>query len=96
MSEEIQIESLDSVQVQESNNITEYDIIASQTGVDDKLVIERTYMECGNDISKTILKLLDLLPPEAPQKEPTDMEMFRQILDEKEAIYRDIVAANKQ
>ncbi len=96
MSAEIQVESVDSVQVQESKNIIEYDIIASQTGVDDRLVIERTYMECGNDISKTILKLLDLLPPEAPEKEPTDIEMFRLILDEKEAIYRDIVATNKQ
>lgn len=95
MSAEIQVESVDSAQVQETN-FTEYAIIASQTGIDDKLVIERTYMECGNDISKTILKLLDLLPPEVPQKEPTDMEMFRQILDEKEAIYRDIVAANKK
>ena len=74
----------------------DYNIIASQTGVSDMLVIEKTFMECNNDTSKTILKLMDMLPAEAEPKEPTHIEMFRTILDEKEKIYHDVMSGKKQ
>lgn len=79
-----------------SSTCDDYDIIASQTGIDDKLLIERTFMECNNDMTKTILKLLNILPPEAPPKEPSDIDVFRAILDEKDKIYHDIMSRKKQ
>lgn len=74
----------------------DYDIIASQTGVDDKLLIERTFMECNNDTTRTILKLLNMLPQEQEPKEPSDIDVFRAILDEKDKIYHDVMSRNKQ
>lgn len=74
----------------------DYEIIASQTGVSDMLVIEKTFMECNNDTSNTILKLMDMLPPKGEPKEPTKIEMFRTILDEKERIYHDVMSGKKQ
>ncbi len=86
-------------QTQEPNNeitsLDEYDIISSQTGIDDRLLIERTYMECQNDTAKTIMKLLNILPEEI-HKEPTDIDIFRNILDEKDKIYHDMMARNKR
>lgn len=68
------------------------DIIASQTGIDDKLLIERTFMECNNDTARTILCLLHIAPKEPAKKELTDIDVFRQILDEKDKIYHDVMA----
>lgn len=70
------------------------DIIQSQTNIDDLLHIERTLMECNNDVSKTILKLLNLLPEEV-KKEPTDIDVFREILNEKDKIYHEVMDKNK-
>ncbi len=70
------------------------DIIHSQTNIDDLLYIERTLMECNNDVSKTILKLLNLLPEEV-KKEPTDIDVFREILNEKDKIYHEVMDKNK-
>jgi hypothetical protein len=75
--------------------INEIEIIQSQSGIDDKLLIERTFMECNNDITKTILKLMNLLPQEV-HKEPTDIDIFREILNEKDRIYHDVMDKNKQ
>lgn len=83
-------------EIQVANNNPEFDIIASQSGVTDMLVIERTFMECNNDTSKTILKLINMLPKEAPPKEPSDIDVFRAILNEKDKIYHDIMSRKKQ
>lgn len=95
MTEEIQAATT-SQDTNKSVSNPDFDIIASQTGVDDLLVIERTFMECSNDITKTILKLLNMLPKETAPKEPSDIDVFRAILDEKDKIYHDIMTRNKQ
>lgn len=96
MAEEIQVANTSCAQHETSNVNPDFDIIASQTGVEDLLLIERTFMECNNDTTKTILKLLNLLPKETAPKEPSDIDVFRAILDEKDKIYHDIMARNKQ
>lgn len=83
-------------EIQVTNNNPEFDIIASQSGVSDMLIIERTFMECNNDTSKTILKLLNLLPEDAPPKEPSDIDVFRAILNEKDKIYHDVMSRKKE
>ena len=95
-------------QVDEKNNIkdhkplssnisgqysAEIDIISSQTGEDDKLYIERVFMECGNDVSKTIIKILNI-DTKVDKKEKTVFDEIRQILNEKDAIYFDMIAKN--
>jgi hypothetical protein len=108
MSEEIQLvnqpedidDEIDTMNANVGDNntskfINEIEIIQSQSGIDDKLLIERTFMECNNDISKTILKLMNLLPQEV-HKEPTDIDIFREILNEKDRIYHDVMDKNKQ
>lgn len=78
--------------IQLLNNIK---IIQSQTNIDDALLVERTYMECENDVTNTILTLLKKLP-KTTHKEPTDIDIFRQILDEKDKIYHEVMERNKQ
>ena len=108
MSEEIQLvnqpedidDEIDTMNANVGDNntskfINEIEIIQSQSGIDDKLLIERTFMECNNDITKTILKLMNLLPQEV-HKEPTDIDIFREILNEKDRIYHDVMDKNKQ
>lgn len=66
-------------------------IIASQTGIEDTLYIERVLMECNNDIAKTILSLLkpsSETQDAAPASEPTVFDQIRIILNEKDAIYQ--------
>lgn len=70
----------------------EIDIIASQTGIDDKLHIERVFMECRNDISSTIIKLMNLIEKKRPVVEPNVFDEIRVILNEKDALYHDIMA----
>jgi hypothetical protein len=41
------------------------------------------------------MKLLNILPEEI-HKEPTDIDIFRNILDEKDKIYHDMMARNKR
>lgn len=71
------------------------DIIMSQTGAVDRLYVERVFMECENDITKTILQLMDLTVEESVQKEPTVFDQIRKILNEKDAIYHDVMAKNR-
>lgn len=100
MNEEIEVVNMQDDVVQ--NNISRndklleiIDIIKSQTDIDDSLLIERTLMECNQDISKTILTLMNLLPQEI-QKEQTDIDIFREILNEKDRIYHEVMDKNKQ
>lgn len=69
-------------------------IIKSQTNIDDILFIERTLMECNNDVPKTILTLMNLLPKEI-KKEPTDIDVLRKILNEKDKIYHEVMDKNR-
>lgn len=71
------------------------EIIKSQTNIDDSLLVERTLMECNEDVTKTILTLMKLLPKEI-QKEPTDIDLLREILNEKDKIYHEVMEKNKQ
>lgn len=71
----------------------EIHIISSQTGIEDKLYIERVFMECNNDIPATIIKLMNLsVEPKKPCNEPTVFDEIRIILNEKNALYYDIMA----
>lgn len=66
-------------------------IISKQTGIDDLLLIERTFYEYKSDITKTILILLNKdIPKLRHEKEEhlkTVLDDVREILDEKEAIF---------
>jgi hypothetical protein len=97
MSEEIQSNIKDF----KANTIRSGDvaIIASQTGIEDTLYIERVLMECNNDIAKTILSLLGQNDDGAGTSmgdggsrgvvsEPTVFDQIRIILNEKDAIYQ--------
>lgn len=100
MSEEIEVVNIqDDIvpnDISNNNRLTELiNIIKSQTDIDDNLLIERTLMECKEDVPKTILMLMNLLPKEI-QKEPTDIDLFREILNEKDKIYHEVMEKNKQ
>lgn len=95
MSEEIEVadihEGIVQTDITGNNRLTELiEIIKSQTNIDDELLIERTLMEFKEDVSKTILTLMNLLPKEI-QKEPTDIDIFREILNEKDRIYHEVM-----
>lgn len=68
-------------------------IISKQAGVDDLLLVEKTYYECKSDITKTILTLLNKEIPklrhEKDEHLKTVLDDVREILDEKEAIFYD-------
>ena len=78
-------------QNQPGQYLEEIDIISSQTGEDDKLYIERVFMECGSDVSKTIIKILNI-DTKVEIKEKTVFDEIRQILNEKDALYFDMMA----
>lgn len=64
------------------------DIIRSQTGCEDVDCIERVYIECGEDVVKTIMQLSNVT--EAPPRHiptPSEFDEVRKIVDEKENIY---------
>lgn len=67
------------------------DIIAHQTGLNDKIYIERVLIECNNDIAMTILKLMGATT-KTIAKEPSAFEQIRMILDEKEKLFYDAMA----
>lgn len=68
-------------------------IISKQTGIDDSLLVEKTYYACGGDCSKTILTLLNIeVPRQRHEKDDDDKTVFddfRVILEEKDAIFHD-------
>lgn len=87
-------EEIKEIVFDETNNNEVIEMIISQTNIDDVLFIERRLMECDNDVPKTILSLMNLLPKEI-KKEPTDMDVFREILNEKDKIYHDVMDKNR-
>lgn len=74
---------------------SDYETITSQTGVTDKLEIEKVLLDCQGDISLAILRLLSLQTIEKPIQEPTIFEQIREILNEKDRVYHDVIAKNK-
>lgn len=72
-----------------------FEIISKQTGIDDVLLIEKTYYSCGSDTSKTILTLLNIDIPlqrhEKIEQEKTVFDDLRQILEEKDAIFHSVM-----
>lgn len=89
MSEEIK-----EIMFDKTSNNELVEMIRIQTNIDDVLFIERRLMECNNDVPKTILSLMNLLPEEI-KKEPTDFDVFREILNEKDKIYHEVMDKNK-
>ena len=75
---------------------SDIEIVASQTGIRDKLEIERALIECGNDVSSTIIKLMSLTEEQRKVKEPTEFDQLREILADKEQVYHDVMKQKKQ
>lgn len=81
---------------------SDIDIIKSQTGIQDKLHIEKVLIECNNNISSAIIKLIypsidNKNTEEKKPQEPTVFEQIREILNDKEKVYYDVInKKNKQ
>lgn len=74
-----------------------FDIISKQTGITDSLLIERTYYECDSDSTKTIYKLMEIELPELREKKPRDVfDDLREICDQKDTIFQDIMKKNRE
>ncbi len=70
--------------------------IINQTSVYDELLIKRHLVENNNDVSSTIISLLDLgFKNVQEQKETTIFHEIRKILNEKELIYQQVMKAGK-
>ena len=79
------------------NNAELFDIISKQTGINDHLLIERTYYECDSDSTKTIYKLMEIELPELREKKPRDVfDDLREICDHKDEIFQDIIKKNRE
>ncbi len=74
---------------------TDIDIIALQTGHEDRLEIERILIESENDVSKAILNLMSLKYQQKEPKESTIFDQIREILDDKDRIYHDVQLKNR-
>jgi hypothetical protein len=70
--------------------------IINQTSIHDELLIKRHLVENNNDVSSTIISLLDLgFKNMQEQKETTIFHEIRKILNEKELIYQQVMKAGK-
>jgi hypothetical protein len=78
------------------SNIELFDIISKQTGVNDLLLIEKTYYECNSDNVTTIYKLLEIELPEIKQEKRTIFDDLREICDEKDTIFQEIMKKNRE
>lgn len=79
------------------NNAELFDIISKQTGITDHLLIERTYYECDSDSTKTIYKLMEIELPELRERKPRDVfDDLREICDQKDMIFQDIMKKNRE
>lgn len=75
---------------------SDIDIVASQTGLTDKLEIERVLIENGNDVSSTIIAIMSLKEEPKKVREPTEFDQIREILADKERVYYEVMQQNKQ
>lgn len=74
---------------------SDIDIIASQTGLSDKIEIERVLIENGNDVSSAIIAIMSLKEEPKKKREPTVFDQVREILADKEKVYYQIMEQNK-
>ena len=78
-----------------SNQSKLFQIIADQTGIQDLLEVEKVYYSCKGDVTNTILTLMKLtIPKERHEKEEdakTVFDDFRVILEEKDAIFHNLM-----
>jgi hypothetical protein len=75
---------------------SDIDIVASQTGLIDKLEIERVLIGCGNDVSSAIIAIMSLKEEPKKVKEPTEFDQIRVILADKEKVYYEVMQQNRQ
>lgn len=77
-----------------------FDRIAVQSGINDMLLIERTYYECNSDEIKTIFKLMDMeMPKQRHEKNPRERTLFddlRDICDEKDTLFQEILKNKRE
>ncbi len=66
-------------------------IISKQTGETDLLAIERTYYECNQDVGATVCKLMNITYKERPKRTKTEFDVYREIADEKDTIYQEML-----
>lgn len=78
------------------SNTELFEIISKQTGVNDLLLIEKTYYECNSDDVKTIYKLLEIELPPMKEEKRTLFDDLRQICDEKDTIFQEIMKKNRE
>lgn len=71
------------------------EVIAKQTNIEDIILIEKTYYECGGDVGATILKLMNVAYKEKPKPVRTQFDEYREILDEKAMIYQQILEKSR-
>jgi hypothetical protein len=73
------------------------DIISSQTGIEDKALIERVYLENNKSTADTIMRLMKYdYCKEFEIKPRTVFDDIRIIVSEKEEIFMDIMNRNKK
>jgi hypothetical protein len=88
-----------SVETSQASQVSqEIKMISSQTGIDDLILIERAYYECKANTIDTICKLMDIkqvLRNDAARETKSLMETFREILDEKDTIFQQILSESK-
>lgn len=76
--------------------MNDIDIISSQTGINDRALIERYYIECNNSVVDTIMKLMDYRYCKEPiQKEYTVFDNIRDIMLEKETLFLEVMKQAK-
>lgn len=68
-----------------------FKIISEQTGEKDLLVVEKTYYECNSNEIDTIFKLMNISPPIKKEKPRTVFDDLREICDEKDYIFQQIM-----
>jgi hypothetical protein len=77
-----------------------FDRIAIQSGIDDVLLIERTFYECDSDEIKTIFKLMQIeMPKQKHEKNPRERTLFddlRDICDEKDTMFQEILKNKRE
>ena len=71
-------------------------IISKQTNIEDLVLIEKTYFECDNDVGATVLKLMNITYKSKPKPPRTQFDDYREILDDKDTVYQQIVANSKK
>ena len=71
-------------------------IISKQTGVQDTILIEKTFFECDSDIGATVLKLMKIEFKARPKTPRTEFDHYREILDDKDTVYQELIARTKK